>query len=286
MIRLNTPERDFTSTLDECIRGITGNANLKAKFSIAKNGLIQAGSDYCIAGIIGELYTIAPIDAKNGRDPVVIEGLLKSELVNLYEYYFRNEEKDARKIYDQLLNAAHEKCPFCGGIGTPRNLDHFLPKAHFPQFSTLPENLVPCCRDCNMDGKADAFAKTAAKQIIQPYVDHDRFFASQWVFADYVVISDRMPGTLRYFAQPPKEWDQVYKDRVSQHFGDFNLAKRFAIKAAELLGTTQAQIDAMRERGATDAVICDDLLKPGIESAPFVNHWQKGMFQALYKFLQ
>jgi hypothetical protein len=82
--------------------------------------------------------------------------------------YFVPEEKPARTIYDSLLNSAKEKCPFCGGIGTPRNLDHFLPKAHFPQFSVLPRNLIPACRDCNMDGKGHAFATNAEDQIILP----------------------------------------------------------------------------------------------------------------------
>lgn len=286
MMRLSPPEHDHKATIEECINGITGNRKFKDKMLAAKPELLQEGANYLAAGSLGELYAIAPIDATVDPDPVVVGTLIKSELVNLYEYYFRSDEKEARKIYDKLLNSAHEKCPFCGGIGTPRNLDHFLPKAHFPQFSIFPQNLVPSCRDCNMDGKAEDFARVASTQLIQPYVDHDRFFVNQWIFADYHIISAGMPGALRYFVQPPAEWDQVHKDRVHQHFSDFGLAKRYAVKAAELLGTTEAQISAMRKRGVSDATICSDLLTPGIENAPFINHWQKGMFQALYKSLQ
>jgi hypothetical protein len=137
-----------------------------------------------------------------------------------------------------------------------------------------------------MDGKSESFAKTASEQVIQPYLDHDRFFTTQWIFAEYLVISNHMPGTLRYFVRPPEEWDQIYKNRIHRHFSDFDLAKRYAVKAAELLGTTLNQISAMSQRGVSNAIIRDDLLTPGIESSPFINHWQKGMFQALFNALQ
>lgn len=281
MIRLSAPEQGYEATIREIINGITGNNKLKDRVLVATPELFQAGNNYLSAGSSGDLYAIAPIDTAADCDPVVIGKLHKSELIKLYEYYFRNNEKAARKIYDKILNAAHEKCPFCGGIGTPRNLDHFLPKAHFPQFATLPQNLVPSCRDCNMDGKSQGFARVAEKQLIQPYIDHERFFVNQWIFAKYRTISDSMPGVLCYYVQPPAEWDQVHKDRVRQHFTDFELARRYSVKAAELLGTTEKQIAAMRQRGVSSTIICTDLLTPGIENAPFINHWQKGMFQAL-----
>jgi hypothetical protein len=286
MMRLSPPESDFSATIDECIKGITGNKAFKAKMVTARPDLITAGIDYIAAGDVGELHTIDPVDTNTTKDPVVVGTLIKSELVNLYDYYFRNEDKEARVIYDKLLNSAHEKCPFCGGIGTPRNLDHFLPKAHFPQYSVFPQNLVPSCRDCNMDGKAEAFATAPGDQLIQPYVDHDRFFVNQWIFAEYTTTSPNIPGTISYFVDAPKYWIQTYKDRVKKHFDDFNLAKRYSVKAAELLGTTLGQVSSMQNRGIGNDVIRDILLKPGIDNAPFVNHWQKGMFQALHKHFQ
>ena len=249
MMRLGMPEKDYIATLEECIQGITGNINLKSNLIMAKPALIQAADNYLTVGRLGELCTIVPINTTVDKDPIVAGEVRKSEMVKLYEYYLRNEEKDARKIYDQILSAAKEKCPFCGGIGTPRNLDHFLPKAHFPQFSTFPQNLVPSCRDCNMDGKSEYFARVASKQVIQPYIDHERFFSDQWIFADYVVFSKEMPGVLRYCVRPPDDWDKVHRDRVLQHFSDFGLAKRYSVKAAELLGITLAQIAAMQVLG-------------------------------------
>lgn len=281
MMRLHEPERDFASTLDQCIEGITGNPAFKAKMLAASPDLLNAGAAYIAAGNVGELYAIAPIDTTTEKNPVVVAGLVKSELVNLYEYYFRSEEKASRTTYDKLLNSAHEQCPFCGGIGRPRNLDHFLPKAHFPQFSTFPQNLVPSCRDCNMDGKAQAFATREADLLIQPYVDHERFFTTQWIFAECVVDAANCPTSIHYFVRPPQDWDDVHKHRVQKHFDDFDLAIRYAVEAATILPVALGQIANLLKAGLPVATISTTILTPGIDIAPFVNHWIKGLFQAL-----
>lgn len=284
MMRLNAPQRNFEATLDECIKGITGNNAFKQKMIDAKPDLLQAGDSYITCGSSGELYKIPAIPSPD-KNQIVVGTLIKSELVNLYEYYFRNEEKESRTTYDKLLNSAHEQCPFCGGIGTPRNLDHFLPKAHFPQFSTFPQNLVPSCRDCNMDGKAESFAKRAEDQFLQPYVDHDRFFKSKWISARCILDPSNRPASIQYYADPPQEWQKVHKERVQKHFNDFGLAKRFSVKAAQLLKTTLGQIDSLKNLNLPNATIRTVLLVPGINNAPFINHWQRGMFQALYDYL-
>ncbi|WP_020481290.1 HNH endonuclease [Methylomonas sp. MK1] len=281
MMRLNEPQYSFEQSLNKCVEGITGNAALREKLKYSKPDLMVAGDGYLEAVGIGELHIIPPIDTNIDYDPVVINLLKKSELVKVYDKYFVPEDKPARKIYDALLNAAKEKCPFCGGIGTPRNLDHFLPKAHFPQFSVLPRNLVPSCRDCNMDGKGHDFATKAEDQIIQPYADKDRFFMDQWIFAIYHAGDEREPGVFEYYTSPPGGWSEVDKLRVRKHFEDFDLAKRYATKAAEQLGTVLSQIKTMEQASLNKDMIRNVLLQPGVDAAPFVNHWQKGMYQAL-----
>lgn len=277
MIRLNEPEYDFGQTLDECVNGITGNNALRNNVVDSKPGLIEMGDQYSNAAANGGLYAIPPVNAVGNANPVVVYTLTKSDLIKVYDQYFVSSEKPARKIYDSLLNAAKEKCPFCGGIGTPCNLDHFLPKMHFPQFSVLPRNLVPSCLDCNMVYKARTFATNAQDQVIQPYADDDKFFSSQWIYATYHVGINHQPGEFEYYTDPPAEWPDVDKQRVEKHFQDFNLGKRYAIKAAECLGMFLKQIEAMEQKG----IDYREILQSGVNSAPFTNHWQKIMFQAL-----
>lgn len=280
MIRLQEPKFNFESTLDACIEGIAGNAGLREKLTNGKAKLLAAGTQYVDSANAGQLYMIKPIDSIDNDDPVAIADLSKSEMVKVYSQYLVASDKPARKIYDALLNAAQEKCPFCGGIGTPRNLDHFLPKTHFPQFSVFPKNLVPSCRDCNMDGKSETFASTSEEQLIQLYVDHDRFFFTQWIFACYCSSGNEEPGWFEYYVNPPADWSELDKAKVRKHFLDFNLAKRFGIKAGQELNIAWQQIKSFQKCGL-DNQINNLLLSPRVENALFINHWQRGMYQAL-----
>ncbi len=281
MMRLSELQYTYQDTLKECISGITGNNRLKQKMVDNKDALEQSEVQYVQAANSGALHGIFPIDTSENIDPNVIANLTKSELKNIYETYFRSEEKPGREIYDHILNSANEKCPYCGGIGTPRNLDHFLPVAHFPQFSVVPRNLVPACRDCNMDGEADGYATRPEDQIIHPYLDNERYFSDQWIFATYQVGNDGQPGVIDYLANPPANWPDVDRLRAKSHFRDFGLSRRYSIRAAQLIGTTLSQIREMRLNGVNEHGIAHMLLTPGVNSAPFINHWQRGMYQAL-----
>lgn len=281
MMRLNLPSYNFLQTLEQCIEGITGNNSLKTKVNQSINALNVHGQNYFVAGQTGELYTIAPLLCARNEDPIVIDNLTKSELVKLYDLYLVKSAKPGRSVYNSILLAADEKCPFCGGIGRPRNLDHFLPKAHFPLFSVLPNNLVPSCRDCNMDGKGQDFAVNKSQQVIQPYLDDIKFFNEQWIFAAYTSGENDEPGTFVYFVNPPDYWDEEDKSRVTTHFTDFELAVRFATKAAEELVTCLTQINTLKGLGISNNQVKQTLVDPVVDEAPFVNHWRRGMYQAL-----
>ncbi|VEI46040.1 HNH endonuclease [Actinobacillus equuli] len=91
-------------------------------------------------------------------------------MVKLYEYCLR----DCRcgDVYDTIINLAQSvKCPFCGGIGKPTQIDHFLPKSRYGHFSVLPENLIPVCKDCNTEYKKEFYPTEKNKQLIHPYLD-------------------------------------------------------------------------------------------------------------------
>ncbi|WP_423203713.1 HNH endonuclease signature motif containing protein [Pseudomonas kribbensis] len=285
MMRLTEPTYTFEQTIEICITGITGNAALRSRVEEAKENLLAEGERYQSGSRRGELYLLEPADFSDNENPITLNNLTKVDFIKLYETYFVAEEKPAREIYNKILNSAKESCPFCGGIGTPRNLDHFLPKSHFPQFSILPTNLVPSCRDCNMDGKSASFSTQAETQIIQPYLDHEVFFLEQWIFARYTPGEGNNPGQFNYFVSPPPDWTEIDARRAKKHFDDFNLGRRYAVKAAQTLGTILAQINSLKAHGLTNRAICETILIPGVTESQFPNHWQRGLYQSLIAYL-
>lgn len=66
----------------------------------------------------------------------------------LIDYY----ENAPAALKRELLKRRNEHklyfCPFCGNPKKPDTLDHFIPKDEWPEYSILPNNLVPQCRDC------------------------------------------------------------------------------------------------------------------------------------------
>lgn len=242
---------------------------------------------YQALSLAGNLYTYPKINPLNSTTPVVGH-LTKAKLINLYENNLRNKDKPARDYYDSLLVSSGERCPFCGDIGQTKNLDHFLPKAHFPEFSVMPINLVPSCRDCNMGEKGQAYATIEDDQAIHPYVDKNIFYQEQWVYAEYI---DEDDGALRYYVQCPDAWSQEEKNRAENHFDSLDLANRYSLEAgkhlSEIIDQKNAFVDVILgfDPQATPQAIKNGFVKanlqPLIDSEQFANHWKKVMYQCL-----
>lgn len=277
MKRLSPPHISTRELYNACVSGVTEN-RLKSSLESCCNDINKQADEYIHHARIGILFLIKPIVYRKGEDPIVLGKLRKSELVTLYEYYML-QKQPAREIYDKILVAANDKCPFCGGIGRPKTLDHYLPKANYPQFSVVPANLIPACRDCNT-GKLNMLASIASEQVLHPYLDDECFFSEQWVFAQ---VEQNSPCSLRFYVDAPANWDEVKKNRVKKHFGSFDLAKRYSIQAAEELSML---VDLRKRKPICDwssEIFREYLLTIADSSTLFINHWKKVMYQALSK---
>ncbi|MFC3651314.1 HNH endonuclease [Dyella humi] len=284
MMRLENPVRTFVESIDACLAGITGNVELRKALIKSKGDLLTVEPTYLQAALRGELSTITAVDDDADEEAAIVGDLRRSDLIKLYEQYLVPKGKPGRRVYSDLLNAAREQCPFCGGIGTPKTLDHFLTKGKHPSFSVLPFNLVPSCRDCNMGEKGQVGASVAEEVLLQPYADKDLFFNEQWIFSSYEADPSGEPGLLAYFVRTPEWWSAVDVARAEHHFKAFDLAHKYGLKAGRSAVTVMAQARAMIRKGLSHADIREVILQPGIDSAPFSNHWQRGMYQSLCEY--
>ncbi|WP_281913431.1 hypothetical protein [Massilia varians] len=120
-------------------------------------------------------------------------------------------------------------CPYCG-LQKNVTADHYLPKAHFPQYSSFSQNLVPSCSDCqgsNAKGQwfpgyrdkrepASTRGRSPLQRLWHPYFDR---------FLRYKVISAEFePKTklddIRFFATGK---DRTHSKLVDFHLGKINL---------------------------------------------------------------
>lgn len=286
MKRLALPNISFNDMLVKCSEGME-QVNVRNSFISVFPTFFAKEQQYQALSLAGNLYAYPKVTPLTNTTPVVGH-LTKIKLVNLYENNLRDKDKPARDYYDALLVSSGERCPFCGDIGQTKNLDHFLPKAHFPEFSVMPLNLVPSCRDCNMGEKGQAYATVEDDQAIHPYVDKDIFYQEQWVYAEYI---DEDDGAVVYFVQCPAAWSQEEKNRAENHFNSLDLANRYSLEAgkhlSEVIDQKNAFVDVILgfNPQATSQAIKDAFvianLQPVINSGQFSNHWKKVMYQCL-----
>lgn len=280
MIKLELKDIDMEYAYNACSDGIV-DKDEKARYDGCLPELMNLADEYIDLGKQGGLYQIPALMA-NESNEAVVGSLFPDELKELYTYYMVKRPV-GRKAYDKIMAVAQEQCPFCGGIGYPRNLDHYLPKKYFPQFSITPHNLIPACRDCNMDGKATNYAKKEEEQIVHPYLDEDIFFEHQWIFADY---EEGQPGQITYYVNAPDHWEESETRRVEEHFRAFELARIYERMASSHLGELLPQLSSMLERFPEQPELINEiLLNPVIENTEFKNHWKRIMYQAISKNL-
>ena len=62
------------------------------------------------------------------------------------------------------------RCPLCSQRDVA-TLDHYLPRATYPEFSVFPRNLVPCCWMCNLK-KGTHVPAGSNEQLFHPYYDN------------------------------------------------------------------------------------------------------------------
>ncbi|HEJ9149286.1 TPA: HNH endonuclease [Serratia marcescens] len=286
MKKISLPTKTFDEMLEKCADGMN-QRRVRDNFLSHIQTFLDMEQQYKTLSSRGNLFLYPRTQNLTDTTPV-IGNLTRAKLDNLYENNLRNKKKPARDFYDELMVSSGEKCPFCGDIGQTKNLDHFLPKAHFPELSVMPLNLVPSCRDCNMGEKGASFAIIEIEQTIHPYIDKAIFFQEQWVFANYI---DEDTGALEYYVKCPIEWRQEDKDRASNHFNNLNIAHRYSLEAGKHLSEVIDQKNAFKTmirnlipdissemiiRGFVDAT-----LQPVINSHQFNNHWKRVMYNCL-----
>jgi hypothetical protein len=116
---------------------------------------IQAGVTYKLAG--GNPWLVKP---------AVFTADISSDLENLYES--RRKGGYIKKIRDHYGAGS---CPLCGSLGVG-TVDHFLPKAVYPEFAIYSLNLIPACPYCNSDEKGSTYqGESAPARLIHPYFD-------------------------------------------------------------------------------------------------------------------
>lgn len=93
----------------------------------------------------------------------------KQTVKNLYE----SGASEFDLLWDELkeLNGGTRlRCPICG-VTFANELDHYVPREKFPEFSANPLNIIPLCHDCNHTKLAKWKDTNGFRMIFNAYFD-------------------------------------------------------------------------------------------------------------------
>ena len=153
----------------------------------------------------------------------------KDALIGLYQF--------KRKVFSDLFelltttidNRRDMLCPNCT-LTDCSQLDHYMPKSLFPEFSANPLNLMQCCSICNQK-KLDRWLNGVHLLFLNLYIDD--LPPVQYLFVD-ITMDNGIPR-FRFYLQNPGNIDPILFGRLESHYQGLDLCERFAERADNVI---------------------------------------------------
>ncbi len=208
------------------------------------------------------------------RDASAVGSVNKDELSRLYSQTFVRKNGPTRDIYDFLRKSPGNICPLCCQR-TVSTLDHYLPKARHPAFAVTPINLVPSCKDCNIDSQQKQ-SFYAGDQTLHPYFDD--VDGEIWLVADAV---DGGAPAIQFRTQEVSIWGATKNEMIASHFKTYGLASLYSDHAGPEL--VNIYIDLEDAGLLQDAFSISEHLanEARRRRRAFKNSWQSALYGGL-----
>ncbi len=123
-------------------------------------------------------------------------------------------------------------CPFCN-IRKIEEIDHYIPKKPYPEFTLYPLNLIPICNKCNKK-KGDMFVDDAKQRyFINFYSDNIDNAVFLKVTISFDTADVKKTTKIKYEADFSKITDDYLKGIVEKHYIKLGLIKKYEEEAGE-----------------------------------------------------
>lgn len=203
-------------------------------------------------------------------------GISDKRLKRLYEYRMRDKGQPGRDLYDRIrLSAPNGFCPFCAQrrVGS---VDHYLSQSAYPELATVPNNLVPCCQDCNK-AKGAYQPKKRSEQLLHPYFDRIKI---RWLKADIVSVDGHALFVFSVATNTSLSGRLVR--RIENHIQVFDLADLYSMHATAEMRDVEFQLELVRSRGGNTAVKEHLLDQAKSRERTNPNSWQTAAYYAMH----
>lgn len=164
-----------------------------------------------------------------------------------------------KNIKSNALKQVYEECrgvcPFCG-TGKLEEVDHYIPKEHYPEFTLFPLNLIPICNKCNKK-KSDKFIDGSnGRMFINFYTDDMDSVDFLSVTITFNPTDVKKSTKIKYTADFSLITDTYLQKIVKHHYKELDLIKRYEEAANEEISdleSTYSNQDDNDENGIKNA---------------------------------
>lgn len=185
----------------------------------------------------------------------------KDDLLHCYESTATALEVLKKLITERQVEGIRDFCAYCG-IGGPRQFDHYLPKAKFPEFSVHFYNLVPCCASCNGLKGEIWLQANGARVFINFYIDSLPTAPMLELDVQWLVKNGKRVPVVSFGLVRPSGFSTMKFSLIVSHFEKLDLLARYKDQAhTEFL----ALRDAALAREAKTVVVLRKFLKKYLE---------------------
>jgi 5-methylcytosine-specific restriction endonuclease McrA len=204
---------------------------------------------------------------------IKMDAAAKNGLIDGYEGRTIEIKRLLADMTDSLSEADVDLCPYCSLNQNP-DLDHYLPKDKFPEFSLHGRNLIPICPQCNRKKKTTfktkqggryflhaAFEPTIDRPILEVLID----YANSVPVVTYL-IDDKgaLPATELLIAE--------------RHFVKLGLADRYRKRAHGALSSLKKSLRTKSARVV--ARVLNTKISAAVHGKPD-NDWEAALYRAV-----
>jgi hypothetical protein len=179
----------------------------------------------------------------HGLQAIKITKGQRDALVDSYDSRTVAIKKRLAKMIESLPAADADLCPYCS-LDTNPDLDHFLPKACFPEYSLHARNLVPICTVCNRK-KSNAFKAKGAEHRLFLHPSAEPSINSSILRAD-IAISGRLLR-VKYRIDNSSVLPKAELALAERHYVRLGLSERYTRRAHSHLASFKASISGKPE---------------------------------------
>lgn len=197
----------------------------------------------------------------------------KDELSLVYTQKFAAQDSPGRKYYNAIKEQAPRGiCPICG-IRMVNTLDHYLPKSKVPTLAVTPNNLIPSCRDCNTDKRADMSLEPSNTPV---HIYCDDIPNEPWL---YVKLDDKLEAM--YYIACPESWDSDLRSRLENHLNCYKLHSLYSSHAAQEIADKISMWETLVTAGGLEQLYL--IIEAECKSIELndINSWKAALYRGL-----